>query len=151
MTVSIRRMTTGSGFRYLMESVARGDGAVERSSPLTRYYAESGTPPGRFLGAGLAGLAGGAGVDAGTNVSEEMLRNMLQRVVDPITGQVLGRKPRTPSPTHRELIEAPFTKLAGKVSPDQRRAAVARREISARDGAGSRQATVAGVGVRPDL
>jgi conjugative relaxase-like TrwC/TraI family protein len=126
MTVSIRRMTTGSGFRYLMESVARGDGAVERSSPLTRYYAESGTPPGRFVGGGLAGLAGGAGVDAGTQVSEEMLRYMLQRVVDPITGQPLGRRPRTPSPTHRELIEAPFTKLAGKVPPDQRRVAVAR-------------------------
>jgi conjugative relaxase-like TrwC/TraI family protein len=126
MTVSIRRMTTGSGFRYLMESVARGDGAVERSSPLTRYYAESGTPPGRLLGGGLAGLAGGAGVEAGTQVSEEMLRNMLERVVDPVTGQPLGRKPRTPSPTHRELIEAPFIKLAGKVSPDQATAAVAR-------------------------
>jgi conjugative relaxase-like TrwC/TraI family protein len=126
MTVSIRRMTTGSGFRYLMESVARGDGAVERSSPLTRYYAESGTPPGWFMGGGLAGLAGGTGVDAGTQVSEEMLRNMLQRVVDPITGQPLGRRPRTPSPTHRELIEAPFTKLAGRVPPNQRRAAVAR-------------------------
>jgi conjugative relaxase-like TrwC/TraI family protein len=126
MTVSIRRMTTGGGFRYLMESVVRGDGAVERSSPLTRYYAESGTPPGRFLGGGLAGLAGGAGVEAGTRVNEDMLRNMLERVVDPITGQPLGRKPRTPTPTHRELIEAPFIKLAGRVARDQRRAAVAR-------------------------
>src|SRR6478672_2904635 len=111
MTVSIRRMTTRSGFRYLMESVARGDGAAQRSSPLTRYYAESGTPPGRFLGAGLAGLAGGRGVEAGAQVSEEMLRNMLQLLADPITGQPLGRKPHTPTPTHREVIEAPFTKL----------------------------------------
>ncbi|HZC53366.1 MAG TPA: MobF family relaxase [Mycobacterium sp.] len=126
MTVSIRRMTTGSGFRYLMESVVRGDGAVERSSPLTRYYAESGTPPGRFLGAGLAGLAGGAGVEAGSQVSEAMLRNMLHLVVDPITGQPLGRKPRTPSPTHRESIEAPFKKLAGNVPAGRRREAVAR-------------------------
>ena len=51
MTVSIRRMSLGSGYRYLMDSVARGDGAGHASSPLTRYYAESGTPPGRFLGA----------------------------------------------------------------------------------------------------
>ena len=39
-----------------MESVARGDGPPDMTSPLTRYYAESGTPPGRFLGAGLAGV-----------------------------------------------------------------------------------------------
>jgi conjugative relaxase-like TrwC/TraI family protein len=126
MTVSIRRMTTGSGFRYLMESVARGDGVAERSSPLTRYYAESGTPPGRFLGAGLGGLNNGAGVAAGTQVSEDMLRKMLHLIVDPITGQTLGRKPHTPTPTHRELVEAPFNKLAGKVPADKRKAAVAR-------------------------
>ena len=58
--ISLRRMTLGSGYRYLMESVAVGDGAIGdgpgRSSSLTRYYAESGTPPGVFLGAGLAAL-----------------------------------------------------------------------------------------------
>src|SRR5437879_2165932 len=112
MTVSIRRMTTGSGYRYLMQSVARGDGAAGRSSPLTRYYAESGTPPGRFMGAGLAGLCGGLGVAAGSEVTEDMLKNMLQLVVDPITGQPLGKAPKKPPATHRELIEAPFTKLA---------------------------------------
>jgi conjugative relaxase-like TrwC/TraI family protein len=126
MTVSIRRMTTGNGFRYLMESVTDRDGAVERSSPVTRYYAETGTPPGRFLGGGLAGLADGRGVVAGTQLSEDMLRNMLHLVVDPITGRQLGRKPRAPTPTHRELIEAPFNKLAGKVPLAQRQAAIAR-------------------------
>ena len=40
-----------------MESVAKGDGAPGSTDSLTRYYAESGTPPGVFLGAGLAGLA----------------------------------------------------------------------------------------------
>ena len=44
--ISLRRMTLGSGYRYLMESVAVGDGAVGASSDLTRYYAESGTPNG---------------------------------------------------------------------------------------------------------
>ena len=59
--ISIRRMSLGSGFRYLMSSVAAGDGAPGVSNGLTRYYAESGTPPGIFLGAGLAGLADGQG------------------------------------------------------------------------------------------
>jgi hypothetical protein len=60
-------MSLGSGYRYLMESVAAGDGAVghrsDRSSNLTRYYAESGTPPGVFMGAGLAALDEGRGIE----------------------------------------------------------------------------------------
>ena len=100
MTVSIRKMTLGAGYRYLMSSVARGDGAGLTSSPLTAYYAESGTPPGRFLGAGLAGLAGGRGVAAGSTVTEEHLFRMLGMLQDPITGQQLGRSPRTTGTAH---------------------------------------------------
>jgi hypothetical protein len=44
MTVSIRRMTLGSGYKYLMGSVAQSQGASQPASALTRYYAESGTP-----------------------------------------------------------------------------------------------------------
>jgi conjugative relaxase-like TrwC/TraI family protein len=95
MTVSIRRMSLGSGFRYLMSSVAQSDGAGLQTSALTRYYAETGTPPGRFLGVGLAGLADGAGVPAGTQVGEEHLFRMLGRLQDPVTGTQLGAPPRT--------------------------------------------------------
>jgi len=59
--ISIRRISLGGGYRYLMDSVAVGDGAAERSNGLTRYYPSSGTPPGVFLGAGLAELEGGRG------------------------------------------------------------------------------------------
>ncbi|WP_238999457.1 MobF family relaxase [Segeticoccus rhizosphaerae] len=86
MTVSIRRISLGAGYRYLMAGAA--------SSRLTRYYAQSGAPPGRFLGAGLAGLAGGAGIAPGTQVSEEALFRMLGKLADPVTGQQLGRPPR---------------------------------------------------------
>ena len=54
--MTMRRISLGGGFRYLMESVAVGDGRAERSNSLSRYYASSGTPPGVFLGAGLAGI-----------------------------------------------------------------------------------------------
>jgi conjugative relaxase-like TrwC/TraI family protein len=91
MTISIRRMKLGDGYKYLIESVARADGAADLSSPLTRYYAESGTPPGRFLGAGLAGVNGGMGIAQGTECSEEMLFRMLGECTDPITGEQLGR------------------------------------------------------------
>ena len=91
--ISLRRMTLGSGYRYLMESVAVGDGAPGKSSNLTRYYATSGTPPGVFLGSGLAGLDDGRGVEHGSQVTEQHLFNLLGMCADPITGQPLGRQP----------------------------------------------------------
>lgn len=91
--MSIRRMTLGSGYRYLMASVARGDAAGPAAAPLAAYYAEPGTPPGRFFGAGLAGLDGGRGVEAGAMVSEEHLWRMLGMLQDPVTGEPLGRVP----------------------------------------------------------
>lgn len=93
VTMSIRRMSLGAGYRYLMSSVARLDGGAAAVSGLTRYYAESGTPPGRFLGRGLAGLANGAGLAAGSTVTEEHLWRMLGMLQDPLTGEQLGRPP----------------------------------------------------------
>jgi conjugative relaxase-like TrwC/TraI family protein len=86
-------MTLGSGYRYLMESVAVGDGAPGHASNLTRYYATSGTPPGVFLGAGLGGLDDGRGVESGSQVTEQHLFNLLGMCADPVTGQALGRQP----------------------------------------------------------
>ena len=79
--ISIRRISLGGGFRYLMNSVARGDGAAEPSSSLAAYYAESGTPPGVFLGSGLADLDGGKGLEPGSKVSEEHLSEHARRVL----------------------------------------------------------------------
>jgi len=94
--ISIRRISLGGGFRYLMDSVAAGDGAAERSNGLARYYASSGTPPGVFLGAGLAELDSGRGVEVGSQVSEEHLETMLAGMADPITGEAVGGTPKAP-------------------------------------------------------
>ncbi len=91
--ISMRRISLGGGYRYLIESVARGDGAPDPTAGLTAYYAASGTPPGRFLGAGLADLDDGRGIKEGTVVTEEHLRNMLAACCDPITGRPVGRVP----------------------------------------------------------
>jgi conjugative relaxase-like TrwC/TraI family protein len=93
--MSIRRMTLVAGFRYLMSSVARMDEAGPAAG-LTAYYAAKGTPPGRFMGAGLAGLDGGRGVEAGSAVSELALWRMLGNLQDPVTGEQLDRAPRGP-------------------------------------------------------
>ena len=90
--MSIRRITLGSGFRYLMSSVARMDQAGPATG-LAAYYAAEGTPQGQFLGAGLAGLDGGRGVSAGSVVSEEALWRMLGMLQDPASGEALGRRP----------------------------------------------------------
>ncbi len=125
MTVSIRRMSLGRGFEYLMSSVARGDGAAPSAQALTRYYLESGTPPGRFLGTGLAGLADGAGVASGTEVSEEALWWLLGMMSDPVTGQPLGRRPqRLPAPLRQRIADR-IAALPPSLSAQDRSAAEA--------------------------
>jgi conjugative relaxase-like TrwC/TraI family protein len=92
--MTIRRLSIGAGYKYLLKSIAVGDGpeGIDKSD-LVRYYSETGTPPGVFLGAGLAGLDSGRGVAVGQSVTAENLQRMLQDCADPITGEVLGKTP----------------------------------------------------------
>jgi len=83
-------MSAGSGYRYLVRSVAAGDGNRTLSTPLTRYYAEAGTPPGRWMGSGIRALGAGQLV-AGQEVSEEQLALLIGMGRDPVTGDQLGR------------------------------------------------------------
>jgi len=94
--MTIRRLSIGAGYKYLLKSIAVGDGPEGADkSDLVRYYSESGTPPGVFLGAGLVGLDNGRGVAVGQSVTAENLQRMLQDCADPITGEALGRVPST--------------------------------------------------------
>ena len=87
---------------YLLRHVARGDGrpgdggttVLDAASPLTRYYTGDGYPPGRWIGAGLAGLADGAGVTEGTEVADVAMHRLFDDRVDPVTGEpLLSRRP----------------------------------------------------------
>ena len=44
MTVSMRVMSAGDGYKYLLRTVAAADGDRALSTPLTRYYVEAGAP-----------------------------------------------------------------------------------------------------------
>jgi conjugative relaxase-like TrwC/TraI family protein len=91
--ISLRRLSVGTGYKYLMHSIAAGDGPLNHDvTSLTNYYSASGTPVGRFLGRGLASLDGGNGVAEGTVVEDEHLRRMLHECADPITGEQLASK-----------------------------------------------------------
>src|SRR6187431_1231997 len=84
MTMSLHKLTAGSGYTYLTRQVAAHD-RVERSQVgLAAYYEEKGESPGRWLGSGIAGLELGDG-DA---VTEEQMKLLF--------GQ--GRHPRSQEP-----------------------------------------------------
>ena len=101
MTVSMRVMSAGDGYKYLLRTIAAADGDRSLSTPLTRYYAEEGTPPGTWMGSALSGLGDGR-IGAGDEVSEAQLQLLIGMGRDPITGAPLGRAfPRYVSVTDR--------------------------------------------------
>lgn len=86
----MRVMSAGGGYKYLLRTVAAADGDRSLSTPLTRYYNAQGTPPGRWLGSGVAALNGGQ-IVVGDQVSEAQLQLLVGMGRDPITGAPLGR------------------------------------------------------------
>jgi conjugative relaxase-like TrwC/TraI family protein len=125
VTVSISRMSGGAGYRYVMSSVAAGDGDRRATNSLTRYYAESGTPPGRWLGSGIAGLDGGRGIRAGSPVTEEQLFRLLGTASDPVTGRPLGRAPQRAGASLAERIHARLQALSPGLNRHDRERLVA--------------------------
>jgi conjugative relaxase-like TrwC/TraI family protein len=103
VTVSMRVMSAGDGYKYLLRTVAAGDGQRSLSTPLTRYYNAKGTPAGRWMGSGLSGLGSGSIVE-GAEVTEAQLQRLIGRGRDPVDGAPLGRaypeyqRPADPAP-----------------------------------------------------
>ncbi|ATL67406.1 MobF family relaxase [Nocardia terpenica] len=58
--MTIHRLHAGDGYLYLTRQVVTGDRARDRTRDLTRYYTETGTPPGIWIGRGAQelGLSG---------------------------------------------------------------------------------------------
>ena len=119
--MTIRRISLGAGYRYLMESVAVGDGAKGQPSDLVAYYAASGTPPGIFMGAGVVAL----GLEPGQTVTEEHLFRMLGLLADPVTGQPLGSSPAKTTPALAQRIAARVAQIPDDLSPEERAARIA--------------------------
>ncbi|GAB3153067.1 hypothetical protein GCM10027058_21020 [Microbacterium neimengense] len=96
----MRVIYAGDGCKYLLRIVAAGDGDRSLSSPLRRDDNADGTPPGRWLGAGIATL-GGARISVGDQVSEPQLQPLGGVGRDPVTGEPLGRA----YPEYRSVAE----------------------------------------------
>ncbi len=89
--MTVHRLSAGSGFRYLLRNTASADVDRDAQLPLVDYYTSSGNPAGRWLGAGLADLAEGQGVKAGSLVSEAGMTAVFGNAVDPVSRATLGR------------------------------------------------------------
>jgi len=136
MTVSMRVMSAGTGYQYLLKSVVAGDGNRSLSTPLTRYYTEEGTPPGRWLGSGLHAVADGT-LKQVDPVREEQLALLLGLGRDPVSGDPLGRA----FPTYGGLAErvaSRVSELPAAQSEEERAAAVARIETEEIEAGGKR-------------
>lgn len=110
MVMTIRVMSAGRGYEYLLKSVAAGDGDRDLGTPLTHYYTAEGTPPGTWLGSGLAGLGSdqvGQVVD-GDAVTQEHLERLLGSGLDPVTGAKLG--------TAYPALQPPVRRIAARVA-----------------------------------
>ena len=140
MTVSMRVMSAGDGYKYLLRTVAAGDGDRSLSTPLTRYYAEAGTPPGRWLGSGVAALGQGE-LAPGAQVSEAQLQLLVGMGRDPITGDSLGRAYPVYGST-AERVAARVAQLDSSLGPVERGRVVA--QIEAEEAARGSRRAVAG-------
>ena len=119
MTVSMRVMSAGDGYKYLLRTVAAGDGQRSLSTPLTRYYSAQGTPPGRWMGSGLPGLGSGHIVE-GAEVTEAQLQRLIGLGRDPVDAAPLGRA----YPAYRSPADPALTG-SSQEQPGARRRAVA--------------------------
>ena len=127
MTVSMRVMSAGDGYRYLLKSVVAGDGDRSLSTPLTRYYTEAGAPPGFWMGSGLGRLGHGELVE-GAQVSEAQLQLLIGMGHDPITGDPLGRAYQQFAPI-AERVKQRVDALDPELGPAARAREVATIEV----------------------
>lgn len=101
--MSMHRLSAGAGYRYLLRDTACGDVPRASSTPLTAYYAESGYPPGRWIGDGLAAV----GLAGGDVVVEEQMANLFGAGQHPVSGAGLGRAYRQYNPAVERIRPAP--------------------------------------------
>ena len=144
----MRRLSAGAGYQYLLRHTASGDVTRDAATPLTAYYAGSGYPPGRWVGAGLSGLGSDpAGrIVAGSVVTEEQMAALFGAGRDPVHREPLGRA----YPVFRPLAERVAAKTAALPDdlPAERRAEMV---TQIQRGGGGAAGAEGGGRVRPDV
>lgn len=127
--MTMHRLTAGAGYRYLLRHIATGDCTRTGPDPMTAYYMQTGTPPGRWLGRGLTSLGATApgppvpAIGTGAIVGDEAMARLFAHGVDPATGRPLGR-PYPPTIAPAERVAARVRALPQGMTPEARYTAV---------------------------
>ena len=126
VTMSIHKLTAGSGYDYLTRQVAALDATHKGHVGLASYYTARGEAPGSWTGAGLAGIDG---LTAGDPVTAEQMKALFGLGLHPLAAQRLAQL-QGPDLTDADYqavtrLGAPFKVFDNDISPF--RVEVARR------------------------
>ena len=118
VTMSIHKLTAGSGYDYLTRQVAALDATEKGHVPLASYYTERGESPGVWIGSGLAGIDG---LKAGDPVTAEQMRALFGVGLHPLAAQ-RQQQLQGPDLTDRDYqavtrLGAPFKIYANDIPP----------------------------------
>jgi conjugative relaxase-like TrwC/TraI family protein len=118
MTMSIHKLSAGSGYDYLTRQVAALDATERGHVGLASYYTERGESPGSWVGSGLAGVDG---LTAGDAVTAEQMRALFGAGMHPLAAtqlEQLGTADLTDANVQTAIrLGAPFKIYSGDVSP----------------------------------
>ena len=135
VTMSLHKLTAGSGYDYLTRQVAALDATEKGHTGLASYYTERGETPGVWIGSGLDGIDG---LTAGDPVTAEQMRALFGCGLHPLV-ELRQQQLEGPDLTERDFQEVtrlgvPFRVVDGDVSPF--RLEVARRIAAINSAAG---------------
>jgi conjugative relaxase-like TrwC/TraI family protein len=118
VTMSMHKLTAGSGYDYLTRQVAALDSTEKGHTGLASYYSERGETPGVWIGSGLDGIDGLA---AGAPVTAEQMRALFGCGLHPLA-ELRQQQLEGPDLSARDFqnvvrLGAPFRVVDGDVSP----------------------------------
>ena len=135
VTMSVHKLTAGSGYDYLTRQVAALDSTEKGHTGLASYYTERGESPGVWIGSGLDGIDG---LSAGDPVTAEQMQALFGCGLHPLA-ELRQQQLEGPDLSARDFQEVtrlgvPFRIVDGDVSPF--RLEVARRIAAINSAAG---------------
>src|SRR5688500_9057673 len=118
MTMSLHKLTAGSGYDYLTRQVAALDATDKGHTGLASYYTERGESPGVWVGSGMKGIDG---LTVGDPVTAEQMRALFGCGLHPLA-ELRHQQLEGPDLTTRDFQEVtqlgvPFRVVDGDVSP----------------------------------
>jgi TrwC relaxase len=118
VTMSLHKLTAGSGYDYLTRQVAALDATEKGHTGLASYYTERGETPGVWIGSGMDGIDG---LTVGDPVTAEQMRALFGCGLHPLA-ELRQRQLEGPGLTERDYqavtrLGVPFKIIDHGVSP----------------------------------